>query len=167
MGLLLWISLRQRHFSFRIPKRLLSDNGTAFTSMHVWWLLDDYGIDCVKTSPYYPQGNSQAEAISKTPLHVLNRMVYEYVKDGLILFLFPSEHILPQRTLQLHPRFSLVYGIKAVGLIEVMVPSAQLTLASRLLLLIIWCGGPWGEGTKHIKQMGPLKRILGKSPTRK
>lgn len=34
--------------------------------MHVWRLFDDSGIDHVKTSSYYHQGNGQTEATNKT-----------------------------------------------------------------------------------------------------
>lgn len=52
-------------FCFDIPKRLLSDNGTSFVNVHVQDLLNDYGVDHVKSSSYYAQGNVQAKATTK------------------------------------------------------------------------------------------------------
>lgn len=42
---------------FRIPKRILSDNGIPFINSHVRELCEQYGVDHVKSTSYYPQGN--------------------------------------------------------------------------------------------------------------
>lgn len=47
---------------FAIPNRLLFDYGTPFVNTYEWQLYEEYGIDHVKSSHFYPQGNIQAEA---------------------------------------------------------------------------------------------------------
>lgn len=44
--------------------------------------LNAYGVNHVKPSPYYPEGNGQVEATSKTLLSILNRMVDKEPKKG-------------------------------------------------------------------------------------
>lgn len=39
---------------FRIPKLILSDKGTPFFNSHVQEFCKQYGVDHVKSSPYYP-----------------------------------------------------------------------------------------------------------------
>ena len=65
---------------FGIPKRILSNNVTPFINTSVRELLTLYDVDHVKSIPYYPKGNGQAEATNKTLLKVLSRMVHEDTK---------------------------------------------------------------------------------------
>ncbi|GLU21503.1 hypothetical protein SLE2022_376370 [Rubroshorea leprosula] len=63
---------------FGISYKIMSDNGTPFVNQHVQRLLDTYKIKHQKSTPYYPQGNSQAEATNKSFLRILRKMVHEY-----------------------------------------------------------------------------------------
>ena len=47
---------------FGIPYKIVSDNGTPFVNKDVRKLLDYRHIKHRKSTPYYPQGNGQAEA---------------------------------------------------------------------------------------------------------
>ncbi|XP_028124257.1 uncharacterized protein K02A2.6-like [Camellia sinensis] len=62
---------------FGIPKVTSSDNGTPFVNRHMGRLLDAYQIKHHKSSLYYPQGNGQAEATSKTLIRILSKMMDE------------------------------------------------------------------------------------------
>lgn len=73
-------------FCIGIPKCLLSHNGNPFLNTHMRELLNTCGIYHVKSSVYYPQRNGQVEAINKTLLRILSRMVYEEPKKLLIFF---------------------------------------------------------------------------------
>ncbi|XP_028076848.1 uncharacterized protein LOC114278894 [Camellia sinensis] len=64
-------------YRFGVPKVVLSDNGTPFVNRHVGRLLDAYQIKHHKSSPYYPQGNGQAEATNKTLIRILSKMMDE------------------------------------------------------------------------------------------
>ncbi|XP_028127093.1 protein NYNRIN-like [Camellia sinensis] len=62
---------------FGIPKVMLSDNGTPFVNRHIGRLPDAYQIKHHKSSPYYLQGNRQAEATNKTLIRILSKMMDE------------------------------------------------------------------------------------------
>ena len=47
---------------FGIPYKIVSDNSTPFVNKDVYILLDHHHIKHRKSTPYYPQGNGQAEA---------------------------------------------------------------------------------------------------------
>ncbi|CAL2256981.1 unnamed protein product [Prunus armeniaca] len=63
---------------FGIPYKMVIDNGTPFVNKQVSSTLSGYGIKHRRSTPYYPQGNGQAEATNKTILIILSKMVYEY-----------------------------------------------------------------------------------------
>ena len=42
---------------FRIPRRLISDNGTTFINKDMRNLTEAYHIKHGRSTPYYPQGN--------------------------------------------------------------------------------------------------------------
>ena len=118
---------------FGIPKRILSDNGTPFVNSHVRQLLASYSIDHVRSTPYYPKGNGQAEATNKTLLKVLSRMVHDNHKEWhdklpLALWAYRTSKRSPTQATP----FSLVYGLEAVMPIEVLVPSARLAINADL-----------------------------------
>ncbi|KAL6126265.1 hypothetical protein ACLB2K_074316 [Fragaria x ananassa] len=55
------------HFDgFGIPYKIVTDNGTHFVNQEVSTTLKRYGIKDRRSTPYYPQGNGQAEATNKT-----------------------------------------------------------------------------------------------------
>lgn len=121
-------------YRFGIPKRLSSDNGTPFVNFETRHLCEEYGIDHIKSTPYYPQGNGQAEATNKTLLRILSRMVYEEPKrwsDHLPLVLWAYRT--SKRTSTQATPFSLIYGTEAVVPVEIDVLSARLALASKVL----------------------------------
>ena len=90
-------------------------------------------MDHVKSTPYYPKGNGQAEATNKTLLKVLSRMVHKDTKmwsDALLVALW-AYRTSKRRPTKATP-FSLVYGTKAVLFTEILVPSARLALDVKL-----------------------------------
>ncbi len=65
------------HFArFRIPVRLITDNGLQFISTEYKQFASEYGFEHVTSSPYWPQGNGKAEAAVK----IVERM-YQKNKD--------------------------------------------------------------------------------------
>ena len=63
---------------FGIPRKLISDNGTPFISEDMKNLTEAYYIKHERSTPYYPQGNGQAEAINRVMLKILKKMKHEY-----------------------------------------------------------------------------------------
>ena len=56
---------------FGAPKRILMDQGKAFTSEVVEQLCSQFGISQLTTTVYHPQGNGQVERVHQT----LGRMI--------------------------------------------------------------------------------------------
>ena len=63
---------------FRIPRRLISDNGTPFINKDMKGLTETYYIKHGRSTSYYPQGNGQAEATNRVMLKILKKMKHEY-----------------------------------------------------------------------------------------
>ena len=63
---------------FGIPHNFVTDNGTPFVNKDVQNILHHHHMKHHKSTPYYPQGNGQAEAINWVLLRILSKMVHEY-----------------------------------------------------------------------------------------
>ncbi|XP_016177970.1 uncharacterized protein LOC107620303 [Arachis ipaensis] len=114
---------------FGLPSVLVSDNGTHFVNQRVWGVLEQYQIKHHKSSPYYPQGNGQAEATDKSLLKILTKMVTDAHKDWseylpLALWAYRTTR---QGTTGVTP-FSLVYGVEVVLPTEIEVPTTRMLL---------------------------------------
>ena len=62
---------------FGVPHRIISDNGT-FVNREVRKMLEFYQVKHHRSSPYYLQGNRQAEATNKTLIKIISKMSQEY-----------------------------------------------------------------------------------------
>ncbi|XP_016200302.1 uncharacterized protein LOC107641320 [Arachis ipaensis] len=92
-------------------------------------VLEQYQIKHHKSSPYYLQGNGQAEATNKSLLKILTKMVTNAHKDWseyrpLALWIYRTTR---HGTTGVTP-FSLVYGVEAVLPAEIEVPTARMLL---------------------------------------
>lgn len=58
---------------FGIYRRLISDNGTLFINKDMKNLIEAYYIKHGRSTPYYPQGNDQAEATNRVMLKILKK----------------------------------------------------------------------------------------------
>ena len=63
---------------FRVPHKIISDNGTPFINSDVRKMLEFYQVKHHCSSPYYPQGNGQAKATNKTLIKIISKMSQEY-----------------------------------------------------------------------------------------
>ena len=70
---------------FGIPHVLVSDNGTQFDSKPFKAFCEQYGIRNYFSTPFYPQGNDQAESFDKTLLDrikkCLERAKWKWVEE--------------------------------------------------------------------------------------
>ena len=111
---------------FSIPHKIFSDNGTPFVNKDFCKLLDHRHIKHRISTPYYPQGNGQAEATNQVLLRILSKIVHEY-EGGR------SEHLLETlwayrssaKTTTSFSPFFLVYGIEAISPVELLVPTPR------------------------------------------
>ena len=51
---------------YGLPEQLVSDNGPQFTSTDFEWCMKQNGIKHIKTSPYHPASNGEAERFVQT-----------------------------------------------------------------------------------------------------
>ena len=63
---------------FGVPHRIISDNGTPFVNNDVRKMLEFYQVKHYHSSPYYPQGNGQAETTNKTLIKIISKMSQQY-----------------------------------------------------------------------------------------
>ena len=84
---------------FGVPHRIISDNGTPFVNNNVRKMLEFYQVKHHRSSPYYPQGNGQAEATNKTLIEIMTAISFSH--------------------------FSLVYGTEVVNPVEIMTLSLR------------------------------------------
>jgi len=119
---------------FGVPCRLISDNGTQFSSSQVRRTCQQLGIIQCFSSIEHPQTNGQEEATNKLILKALKRRVLASKSP------WPEEiprilwayHTTPQSTTH-ETLFSLVYGTDALLPIEIGNPAEskrELTLES-------------------------------------
>ena len=63
---------------FGAPKRILTDQGKAFTSEVVEQLCSQFGISQSTTTAYHPQGNGQVERAHQTLGRMIGKLEDEY-----------------------------------------------------------------------------------------
>uniref|UniRef100_A0A2N9G8V4 RNA-directed DNA polymerase n=1 Tax=Fagus sylvatica TaxID=28930 RepID=A0A2N9G8V4_FAGSY len=118
---------------FGIPYKLISDNGTPFINKDVREVLKYYQVKHRHSTPYYPQGNGQAEATNRTLLRILSKMVFDYGNDwkahlANVLWAYRGS---PKIATGFTP-FSLVYGTDTICPTELVVPSPRVMQWSEL-----------------------------------
>ena len=111
---------------FRVPHRIISDNGTPFDNNDVRKMLEFYQVKHHCSSPYYPQGNGQAEATNKTLIKIISKMSQEYIGGWAVhlpdaLWAYRNS---PKSATSFSP-FSLVYGTEVVSPAEIITPSLR------------------------------------------
>ena len=111
---------------FGVSHRIINDNGTSFVNSEVRKMLEFYQVKHHCSSPYYPQGNGQAEVTNKTLIKIISKMSQEYTGGWAMhlpdaLWAYKNS---PKSATRFSP-FSLVYGTEVMSLAEVMTPSLK------------------------------------------
>uniref|UniRef100_A0A2N9G420 Integrase catalytic domain-containing protein n=1 Tax=Fagus sylvatica TaxID=28930 RepID=A0A2N9G420_FAGSY len=114
-------------------RALISDNGTPFINKDVREVLEHYRVKYRYSTPYYPQGNGQAEVTNRMLLRILSKMVFDYGNDWKahladVLWAYRSS---PKTATGFTP-FSLVYGTGTISPTELVVPSLRVMQGSEL-----------------------------------
>ncbi|XP_054875417.1 uncharacterized protein K02A2.6-like [Amphiprion ocellaris] len=94
--------LRQSFSIFGIPKILVSDNGTCFTSTEFQDFVKKNGIHHVRSAPFHPSTNGLAERAVQTFKEGMKKMKEGTIQTRLSRFLF-SYRITPHATTGLSP----------------------------------------------------------------
>jgi transposase InsO family protein len=66
---------------FGVPREIVTDQGTQFTSKLMKELTEKYGIKHRKSSPYHPQANGQVESTNKVLETILTKTVQLHHRD--------------------------------------------------------------------------------------
>ncbi|XP_030580469.1 uncharacterized protein K02A2.6-like [Archocentrus centrarchus] len=94
--------LRQSFSVFGLPKMLVSDNGTCFTSAEFATFMKRNGIDHVRSAPFHPSSNGLAERAVQTFKEGMKKVKGDTLQTRLSRFLF-SYRITPHATTGLSP----------------------------------------------------------------
>ena len=111
---------------FGVPHVLISDNGLQFDSKMFRKYCGELGIINRYSTPAYPQGNGQAEAVNKVIVSGLKKRV----DDAKGKWVEELPHVLwtyrttPRRSTGETP-FSMTYGVEAVILLETSFPTTR------------------------------------------
>jgi hypothetical protein len=66
---------------FGVPREIVTDQGSQFTSKMVERLVEDYKIKHRKSTPYHPQANGQVESTNKVIEGILTKTVHLHRRD--------------------------------------------------------------------------------------
>jgi transposase InsO family protein len=107
----------------------MTDNGRPFKNQDVQEFCNKFHIQHQFSTPYYPQGNSQAKASNKTILKILKKIINDVGCDwhtqlNLALWAYRTSIHTPIGDTP----YSLFYGAKAILPIEVEIPSLRVSL---------------------------------------
>jgi len=80
--------LRETFSTFGLPQSVVTDNGTCFTSSHFQKFMRANGIHHIKTAPYHPSSNGQAERAVQVFKDALKCMENGNIKTQVSRFLF-------------------------------------------------------------------------------
>ncbi len=94
--------LRMCFSTHGLPKMLVSDNGTCFTSEEFATFMNRNGIQHAMSAPYHPSSNSLAECAVQTFKEGMTRMKGDTVETRIARFLF-TYRITPHATTGLSP----------------------------------------------------------------
>ncbi|XP_076062417.1 uncharacterized protein LOC143037752 [Oratosquilla oratoria] len=104
-----------------MPKEILSDRGTQFTSGMMDEFLRLLSIRGIRTTPYHPQCNGLCERFNGTLKKMLRRMMNEQPKEWprfIAPLLFAYREV-PQSSLK-HSPFELIYGRQVRGPLQML-----------------------------------------------
>ncbi|KAG7584012.1 Ribonuclease H-like superfamily [Arabidopsis suecica] len=119
----IWQDIICRH---GLPFEIVTDNGPQFISGQFESFCEEWQIRLSRSTPRYPQGNGQAEAMNKTVLSTLKKKLKAHKGAWFneLQSVLWAIRTTPRRATGETP-FSLVYGMEAVIPAEIFVPSPR------------------------------------------
>ncbi|XP_074299458.1 uncharacterized protein LOC141630565 [Silene latifolia] len=114
-----------------VPHEFISDHGTHFQAQAAV-ILEKYKIKHHKSSSYRPQTNGVVEAANKTVTVILSKMSDKYRERPQKIPFALWGYKTSIRTATGATPYNLVYGMEAVQLVELEVPSLRILLESQV-----------------------------------
>ncbi|PKU62386.1 hypothetical protein MA16_Dca027399 [Dendrobium catenatum] len=114
-------------YRFGIPRRIISDNGSAFKSTKINSFVRRHNIDWRYSTIYYPRANGLAEGFNKTLVKIIKKTIEDNKRqwdERLVEALWAYRTI--YRTPTQSTLFALVYGSEAVLPLEIQIPSLRI-----------------------------------------
>ena len=66
---------------FGIPQSITTDQGIMFIGDEMTYFAKDYGIQLIRSTPFYAQENGQVEASNKLLINILERILEDNPRD--------------------------------------------------------------------------------------
>ncbi|XP_033988673.1 uncharacterized protein K02A2.6-like [Trematomus bernacchii] len=123
--------LRQSFSVFGLPKMLVSDNGTCFTSAEFETFMKQNGIRHVRSAPFHPSSNGLAERAVQTFKGGMKKMKGETLQTRLSRFLF-SYRITPHATTGLSPA-ELMMSRRLRSALDLLLPDVKTRVQQKQL----------------------------------
>ena len=117
-------------YRYRIPHYVVTDNGVQFQA-ETTELLQRYGIEHYKSSPYRPQANRAVEAANKNVKRILSKMVKTYKDWSEYLSFTLWGYRTTTRTAAGQTAFSLVYGSEAILPVEIEIKPLRVVMEAK------------------------------------
>jgi ribonuclease HI len=116
-------------YRFGTPRRIISDNGTAFKNAKIYALAERFKIDWRYSSIYNPRANGLAEAFNKTLINIMKKTVEGNQRDwdNKLLEALWAYRTTYRTPTQVTP-YSLVFGIEAILPLEVELLSLRVAI---------------------------------------
>ncbi|NAU72121.1 transposase, partial [Klebsiella pneumoniae] len=116
-------------YRFGVPRRIISDNGTAFKSTKINNFVKRHNIDWRYSTIYYPRANGLAEAFNKTLIQILKKTLDNnkrewHEKLAESLWAYRTTYRTPTQSTP----FTLVFGAEAVLPLELQLPSLRIAI---------------------------------------
>ena len=153
-------ALRSVFSRFGLPRTLVSDNGTSFTSQEFTDFVKKCGIIHVRTAPYHPQSNGQAERGVRTMKDSLRKIQGGKFQERLDHFLFHYRKT-PTATTGLSPAAAM-FGRPIRSRLDLLRPDVvfpPIGSTKYQPLDSVWCRNH-GQGPKWVP--GEISSSLGK-----
>ena len=123
--------LRQSFSVFGLPKLLVSDNGTCFTSAEFETFMKQNGIDHVRSAPFHPSSNGLAERAVQTFKEGMKKIKGDTLQTKLSRFLF-SYRITPHTTTGLSPA-ELMMSRRLRSALDILMPDVKTKVQQKQL----------------------------------
>jgi len=138
---------------FGVPREIVTDQGSQFTSKMVKSLVEDYKIKQRKSTLYHPQENGQFESTNKVIEGILTKIVHLHRRDWAERLPEPLwAYRTTWRNITGHTPYELVYGKQILFPIEFQIKTFKMAVQLGLDL---------SKAQKHrLEQLNELDEIM-------